>query len=96
MENTIAELEYVQGKVKNKTLFQKEGVRIAVISICAGDQLAAHSAPEDVMVIGLEGDAEVTLSGVKYHLQSHQNICFPAKAVHSIHAITNFKMLLIK
>ena len=96
MENKIRELEITAGKVKNSTIFQKEGVRVAVISIAEGDQLAAHSAPVDVMIIGLEGEALVTLLGVEYKMTPHQNIKFPANAIHSVLAITDFKMLLIK
>ena len=96
MEHLISELEYTPGKAKNNTLFAKEGVRVVVISISAGDELAAHRAPVDVMIIGLEGQAEVTLLGEKHHMIPHANIRFPAGVVHSVKALTNFKMLLIK
>ena len=96
MENYISELPFEAGRVKNKTLFEKEGIRVAVISISAGDELRAHIAPVDVMIIGLEGKAEIMLEGEKFEMKQHQNIKFPAGVIHSVKALTDFKMLLIK
>ncbi len=96
MEKVIKELAYVPGSIKNHTLFQKEGIRVVVIAISAGDRLKPHSAPVDVLLVGLEGEAQITLSGKWYTIKPNESIQFPANEVHSVEASTNFKMLLIK
>ncbi len=61
----------------------------------AGEGLSEHTAPFEVLVLGIEGEAEVAVSGVPHRLAAGQLIQMPAGQPHALKALTPFKMLLI-
>jgi quercetin dioxygenase-like cupin family protein len=42
----------------------------------------------------IDGEAEITISGVKHNLKAGQMIIMPANQLHALKAVSKFKMLL--
>ena len=59
-----------------------------------GDGLSEHSAPYDALLHVLEGEAEVTIAGMKSRLKGGEAVVLPARKPHAVHATRRFKMLL--
>jgi quercetin dioxygenase-like cupin family protein len=83
------------GAVVSRTLLKKPAGTVTVFSFDAGEGLSEHTAPFDALVLGLEGEAEVTIAGEPQTLGAGEILKFPAGRPHSVKAITPFKMLLI-
>ncbi|MDN5205043.1 cupin domain-containing protein [Fulvivirgaceae bacterium BMA10] len=94
-KNLLSELPY-QEKIRNIDIHKKEGVRVNMIAFPEGTELKPHISLVDVLVIVLEGEAEVEMQGKKYSLAPLDYIKFPADVKHSVKAKTEFKMLMIK
>jgi quercetin dioxygenase-like cupin family protein len=46
------------------------------------------------MVIALDGEAEVTISGKSLHLKEGEMVIMPANKPHALKAVAKFKMML--
>jgi len=50
---------------------------------------------KSALVIGVEGEAEIQISGQKHRLQEGETITMPANQPHAVQAASDFKMLLV-
>jgi quercetin dioxygenase-like cupin family protein len=92
----LAELvDYQKRSVVSQTLIDKEVGTITLFAFAEGQGLSAHSAPFDAMVCILDGEAEITIAGKLYHLNTGEMIIMPAKKSHALKAVKQFKMMLI-
>ena len=93
---TLTELvAYQEGSVVSRTLIDKKVGTVTVFAFGAGQGLSEHTAPYDVCVQILDGEAEITIAGTVHHLAAGQMIIMPANKPHALRAEKRFKMLLV-
>jgi quercetin dioxygenase-like cupin family protein len=85
---------YQEGSVVSKTLLDKGIGTITLFAFDKGQGLSEHTAPFDAVVQIIDGEAEITISGVKHNLKAGQMIIMPANQPHALKAVSKFKMLL--
>lgn len=82
------------GQISSVTLSTNEWVRITLFAFSQGESLSTHSAGGDALVQVLKGQARIVIGGREYRPAAGESIVMPAKVPHSVHAETDFKMLL--
>ncbi len=88
-------LEFQQGSIVSRELLSLKTGTLTVFAFDAGQGLSEHTAPFDATVLGVEGEAEITISGTPYTIKPGELIIMPAHEPHAVKAIEPFKMLLI-
>jgi quercetin dioxygenase-like cupin family protein len=88
-------IEYQKGSVVSRTLIDKKSGTLTLFSFDKGQGLSEHTAPFDALVYILDGEAEISISGQPFHLQSGDMIIMPANKPHALKAIERFKMTLV-
>ena len=84
-ENAVVSRMLVKNSVGNVTLFAFDG----------DEGLSEHTAPFDALVIGVEGQAEIPIAGVKHTVREGDSLLMPANVPHAVHPLGGFKMLLV-
>ena len=92
---TAKSVAYQTDAVVSKTLVNKTAGTITLFSFDQGQGLSEHTAPFDAMVYILDGEAEIIISDLPYHLKNGESIIMPAHHPHALKAIKPFKMMLI-
>jgi len=92
LNNLIA---YQDGSVVSKTLVDRGIGTITLFSFDAGQGLSEHTAPFDAFVQVVDGEAEITISGVARTVRAGEIIIMPADQPHALRARERFKMLLV-
>lgn len=90
----LALLSYQDSAVVSRTLVNKKSGTVTLFAFDAGEGLSEHTAPFDALVYLLDGEAEITISGVSHHLKTGEMILMPANAPHALKATQRFKMML--
>jgi len=88
-------ISYQEGSVVSKTLVDRGIGTITLFSFDAGQGLSEHTAPFDAFVQIVDGEAEVTISGVKHTVKAGEIIIMPADKPHALRAEKRFTMLLV-
>ena len=88
-------LAYQGDAVVSQTLVDKEAGTVTVFAFDSGQGLGEHTAPYDALVIVVDGEVEIEISGESFHLREGEMIIMPANKPHALKAITKFKMILI-
>ena len=83
------------GAVVSRTLVKAGGGTVTAFAFDAGEALSEHSAPFDALVIGVEGEAEVSISKSPHRLKAGEILRLPANEPHGLKAVTPFKMILV-
>lgn len=83
------------GAIVSRTLVDRNAGTVTLFAFDAGQGLSEHTAPFDALVICLEGEAEVTISGSPAPVRRGEMIVLPANEPHALRAQSPFKMLLI-
>jgi quercetin dioxygenase-like cupin family protein len=86
---------YQAGAVVSRTLIKSPGGTVTAFAFDAGEGLSEHTAPFDALVLMIEGEAEISISGKAHSLRGGQLVKLPARQPHAVKAITRFKMLLV-
>jgi quercetin dioxygenase-like cupin family protein len=94
VENLNEMVAYQDGAVVSKILIGKKSGTVTLFSFDKGQILSEHTAPFDAMAEIIDGEAEITVSGVLYTLKSGDMIIMPADEPHALKASERFKMLL--
>ena len=87
-------IAYQPGAVVSRMLVYKSAGTITLFAFDAGEGLSEHTAPFDAVVMGLEGEAKITIAGEEYVLGDGEMIVMPAHIPHAVEARTQFKMVL--
>jgi quercetin dioxygenase-like cupin family protein len=74
----------------------KTETKTILFAFTPGQLLPVHTAPVEVLLVALEGSAEITVEEKKYIFTTGQVMAISAKVPHSVRALSTFKMLLIK
>lgn len=88
-------IEYQIGSVVSRTILKKDSGTVTLFAFAEGEGLSEHTAPYEAMVYLLDGEAEISISAKPFHLEGGEMIVLPANEPHALHAVRNFKMLLI-
>lgn len=83
------------GAVVSRTLIKKASGTVTAFAFDAGEGLSEHTAPFDALVLDLEGEADISISGTPHHVSAGQILKLPAGKPHAVRAATPFKMLLV-
>ena len=98
LQGVIAQLglvEYQSGSVVSRTLIKKSAGTVTAFAFDAGEGLSEHTAPYDALVLGVDGEAEITVASVAHRVSVGQLLKLPAGQPHAVKAVTPFKMLLV-
>lgn len=87
-------VSYQDGSIVSRTLIDKPVGTITIFAFDEGQGLSEHAAPYDAMVHILEGEVDLTLSGVSHSMKGGDVIIMPANEAHALKAVKPFKMLL--
>ena len=88
-------VEYQPGSVVSRTLIKKPAGTVTAFAFDAGEGLSEHTAPYDALVLGVDGQAEISIAGVAHRVAMGQLLTLPAGQPHAVKAATRFKMLLV-
>jgi quercetin dioxygenase-like cupin family protein len=86
---------YQGGSIVSRTLIDKKAGTVTLFAFDRGQGLSEHTAPFDALVVILEGEAEVSISGKPFRLGQGEAILMPANEPHAVKAPDRFKMLLV-
>jgi len=86
---------YQQSAVVSRTLVDQESGTVTIFAFDAGQGLSEHTAPYDAIVIAIEGNVNIKISGESFDLKEGEMIIMPASKPHALKAVTKFKMILI-
>jgi quercetin dioxygenase-like cupin family protein len=86
---------FQQGAVVSRAVVQKPAGTVTVFAFGAGEGLSEHTAPFDALVLGLEGEADISIAGAPHRIRPGQLLKLPAGRPHAVLAVTPFKMLLV-
>lgn len=87
--------QYQAGAVVSRTLVKLPGGTVTAFAFDAGEGLSEHTAPFDALVLLVEGEADVTISGAPHRVRAGQLLRLPAHQPHALRALTRFKMILV-
>ena len=86
---------YQTGAVVSKALLDTAKGSVTAFAFDEDQGLSEHTAPYDALVIIVEGEADIEISGKTYHLNENEMIIMPANKPHAVKAATKFKMILV-
>lgn len=89
-------MKYNPERFVNMPLFNISNSKGILFAFAEGQELKTHTSPTDAWLIMLEGESLYTISGEDHALKAGSITAIPATVPHSLKAITNFKMLLIR
>ena len=88
-------LDYQDDAVVSREVIKKELGTVTFFAFDQGQGLSEHSAPFDAMVQITDGEAEITISGVKNTVKAGEMIIMPANEPHALQAVNMpYKMIL--
>jgi quercetin dioxygenase-like cupin family protein len=88
-------VEYQDDSVISREVIKKELGTVTFFAFDKGQGLSEHSAPFDAMVQIIDGEAEITISGVKSTVKAGEIIIMPANEPHALQAVNGpYKMIL--
>ena len=88
-------VQYQTGAVVSRTLVKQPGGTVTAFEFDAGEGLSEHTAPFDALILMVEGEAEVLISGRAHRVKTGVLLRLPAHQPHAVKAITRFKMILV-
>ncbi len=88
-------VSYQEGAVVSRTIIDKKAGSVTLFSFDAGQGLSEHTAPYDAMVMVIDGEAEIAISGNLSTLKAGEMIIMPAGKPHALKAVKRFKMALV-
>lgn len=88
-------VDYETDSVVSREVIKKELGTVTFFAFDKGQGLSEHSAPFDAMVQVIDGEAEITISGVKNTVRAGEIIIMPANEPHALQAVdAPYKMIL--
>ncbi|MCZ2127854.1 MAG: cupin domain-containing protein [Anaerolineales bacterium] len=87
-------INYQEGSVVSRQITKLDSGNTTLFAFDAEQGLSEHKSPYDAMIQVLEGELDLTLSGVHHTLKGGDMIIMPSNEAHNLRAVTQFKMLL--
>lgn len=88
-------VEYSAGAIVSKEILKTDKGTITLFAIDEGQGISEHSAPFDVLVQIIDGEAQIIISSKEYTVKAGESIIMPANKPHALKALKRFKMLLV-
>ncbi|MGE5304900.1 MAG: cupin domain-containing protein [Alphaproteobacteria bacterium] len=88
-------VQYQTGSVVSRTLIKKPTGTVTAFAFDAGEGLSEHTSPFDALVLMIDGQAEITISGATHTVKAADVFMLPAHQPHALKALTRFKMILV-
>lgn len=88
-------IDYSKQAIVSKQILKAQSGNITLFSFDKGQMLSEHTAPFDVMIHLLEGEAEICIDGRANKTEEGETIILPANVPHAVKANEKFKMLLV-
>ena len=88
-------VNYQDGTIVSTTLINKDTGTVTIFAFDKDQMLSEHTAPFDALLQVIDGEVEVLVSGIKYHLIAGEMIIMPSHKPHALRAIKQFKMMLV-
>jgi quercetin dioxygenase-like cupin family protein len=79
----------------SRTLVDEAGGTVTAFAFDKGQELSEHTARYDALVIVVEREAVIKISGLAFNLKEGEMIIMPPNKPHTLKAVTKFKMILI-
>ena len=83
------------GGIASRVLARTPGGNLTVFALDAGQELAEHTAPFDVLVMVLEGALDLTIGGTRVHATPGTIVRMPGGVPHAVEAPEPTRMLLL-
>lgn len=91
-----SQVQYDTSKVEFKEIMSNSNGGVSLLAFSAGQDLATHLAPAEVMVNVLEGEVVFTMIDKPLHLHKGDFLLMGNGVPHSVHAVTDAKIMLVK
>ena len=88
-------VSYQEGAVVSREVLRKKSGIVTLFAFDEGQGLSEHTAPFDAIVNLIEGDMEITISGLPLHVKAGEFVVMPINQPHALKANAKSKMLLI-
>ena len=88
-------VQYQAGAVVSRALIKKPTGTVTAFAFDAGEGLSEHTAPFDALILMVDGEAEITISGLVNRVKAGEILLLPAHQPHAVKALTRFKMILV-
>lgn len=88
-------VDYQKDAVVSRTLADKKSGTVTLFAFDKGQGLSEHTAPFDAIVLILDGEALIRISGGPRRVRKGEMLIMPANRPHSLKAAKRFKMLLV-
>ena len=88
-------VQYQTGAVVSRTVVKKPTGSVTAFAFDAGEGLSEHTAPFDALVLMIDGEAEIAISGIAHRIKAGEMLRLPAHQPHAVKALTKFKMILV-
>lgn len=95
VQNLEEMVGYQDGSVVSREIIRKPTGTVTLFAFDEGQGLSEHIAPFDAIVYALDGEVEVSISGVSHRLKRGEMIIMPANQPHALKALRRFKMMLV-
>ncbi len=92
--NLASLINYQDGSVVSRTLVNKPTGTVTLFAFDSGQSLSEHTTPYDAMVVMLDGEADITVSGNTVRARTGDLVMMPAGSPHALAAVTPYKMML--
>ncbi|HOI75308.1 MAG TPA: cupin domain-containing protein [Syntrophales bacterium] len=92
---TAALAAYQEGSVVSRQILGRKTGTVTLFAFDEGQGLSEHTAPFDALVLVLDGESEVSISGKPHRLKAGEMIIMPAGEPHALQAVKAFKMMLV-
>jgi quercetin dioxygenase-like cupin family protein len=86
--------DYQTGTIVSRQICKAEGGNVTLFAFDKGQELSEHTAPFDALVLVVDGEVAITISGKIFMLQTGEAIIMPANQPHAVKAVEKFKMIL--
>jgi quercetin dioxygenase-like cupin family protein len=87
-------INYQEDAVVSLQLIHKATGTVTLFAFDKNQGLSEHTAPYDAFVMITDGQAEITVSGVKHEIKAGEMLLMPANSPHALKALEPFKMVL--
>ena len=88
-------ISYQDSSVVSRTLINKSAGTVTLFAFDKDQALSEHTAPYDALVYLIDGQANITISGIPHNVNEGETIIIPSNKPHALKAVSKFKMLLI-
>lgn len=94
-QSLISLVDYQTGAIVSRKILSRPAGTITLFAFDKDQQLSEHTAPFDALLVVLDGQAMISISGQTHRVSQGEMILMPANVPHAVDAAQKFKMMLI-